>query len=71
MKGIINFFWNDTTNKEIDYKWKFSENGHLTILNEHKKGKSHEVHRRNTHMDHETSPLFDMKMSKIKPIDKI
>jgi hypothetical protein len=25
--------------KEIDYKWKFSENGHLTILNPQKRRK--------------------------------
>jgi hypothetical protein len=33
--------------------------------------KSLEVHRRNIHMDHEISPLSNMKMPKAKPIAKL
>jgi hypothetical protein len=36
-----------------------------------KEGKSYEVHKRSTHMDHETSPLFDVKMPKIMLIAKL
>jgi hypothetical protein len=36
-----------------------------------KEGKSQEVHRRSTHIDHETSPLSDMEMPKAKPIAKL
>jgi hypothetical protein len=30
-----------------------------------RKGESLEVRKRNTHMDHKTSPLFDIKMPKV------
>jgi hypothetical protein len=36
-KGNIRKNWNVTIEKEIDCKWKFSENGHLIVLNALKK----------------------------------
>jgi hypothetical protein len=44
-KGIIKKIWNVAMKKWIDHKWKFSENGHITILNAPKRrediGSSH------------------------------
>jgi hypothetical protein len=34
-------------------------------------GKTKEVDKRSVHRDHETSPLFDLKMPKAKPIVKL
>jgi hypothetical protein len=59
--------WNVTTKKEIEYKWNLNENGHLTILNAQKRKEII----RSTHMDYETSPLFNTKKQKVKPITKL
>jgi hypothetical protein len=50
-------------------KWKFNENVHLIVLNTHKRKEIVAIHRRNTHMDHENSPLSNMKMPKAKLMD--
>jgi hypothetical protein len=40
------------------------------MLNANKKERIKKVKRRNTHMDHEPSPLSNMKMLEVKPIAK-
>ncbi len=44
--------------REVDCKWNFSENGPFIVLNAQKIKESKEIHIKNTHMDHETSPFL-------------
>jgi hypothetical protein len=48
-----------------------NENGHLTILNAQKRRKVIRSSQKKYSVDHETSPLFDTKMPKAKPIVKL
>jgi len=47
-----------------------SENGHLTILNAQKRSEVIGSSQKKYSVDHETSPLSDTKMPKVKPIVK-
>ncbi len=50
---------------EVQWKWTSYS------FDAHNRRESQEVQRKNIHMDHETSPLFDTKMPKAKPIVKL